>query len=125
MNLDVGKIIKTCRTKAKMSQEDLADLLHTTQATVSRIEKNVVSCEVNTFMRIVQATNTQDLAIAMLFDTTYCILFGRGSNFVRHRVVLRILCSSRNDFNCCSSSYQLGGVTCSRFIGSVYRFNNV
>ena len=67
MTVDVGKIIKTCRKTAHMSQEDLADLLHTTQATVSRIEKNVVSCEVNTFVRIVQATNTQDLAITMLF----------------------------------------------------------
>lgn len=67
MNINVGNIVKACRKHAKMTQKELADVLHTTQATISRMEKNLVAVEVNTFTKIAKATNTQELAIQMLF----------------------------------------------------------
>lgn len=39
MEMDVGSLIRKCRKKAKLSQEAFADLMHTTQSTISRIEK--------------------------------------------------------------------------------------
>jgi len=68
MNLNVGEIIKQCRKKMKWSQEELAFNANISQSTVSRLEKNKITCDVNTLMSIAQKTNAQDVLMAMMFN---------------------------------------------------------
>lgn len=67
MDIDVGGLIKKCRKKAKMSQEAFADLMHTTQSTISRIEKNIIACEVNFLVKASKVTGSEDVVITTLF----------------------------------------------------------
>lgn len=68
MELDVGGLVKKCRKKAKLSQEALADLMHTTQSTISRIEKNLIACEVSFLQRAARITNSEDVVISAMFS---------------------------------------------------------
>lgn len=68
MELDVGSLIKKCRKKAKMSQEALAHLMHTTQATISRVEQGLVSVEARFLIKVSKVTNSEDVVIASLFS---------------------------------------------------------
>lgn len=68
MDLDFGKLIRTCRKRAKLSQEDFADLMHTTQSTVSRIEKNLVTIEASFLFRAARVTNAEDILISAAFS---------------------------------------------------------
>lgn len=67
MDINVGGLVKECRKKAKMSQEVFADLMHTTQSTISRIEKNLIACEVNFLVKTAKLTGSEDAVIATLF----------------------------------------------------------
>lgn len=67
MSIDVGNLIKSFRKRAKLTQEGFADLMNVTQSTVSRIEKNVVACEVNFLVKAAKVTNSEDLAAMSLF----------------------------------------------------------
>lgn len=68
MILNVGEIVKQCRKKMKWSQEELAFNTNLSQSTVSRLEKNKISCDVNTLMQIANKTNAQDVLMAMMFN---------------------------------------------------------
>ncbi|MDM5333404.1 helix-turn-helix transcriptional regulator [Ureibacillus composti] len=68
MEMDVGSLIRKCRKKAKLSQEAFADLMHTTQSTISRIEKNLIACEVNFLRKAARITNSEDVVISALFS---------------------------------------------------------
>ena len=68
MELDVGGLIKKCRKKAKLSQEAFADLMHTTQSTISRIEQNVIGCEAGFLAKAAAITNSQELVVTTLFS---------------------------------------------------------
>ena len=68
MNFNVGEIVKQCRKKIGWSQDELAFEANLSQSTVSRLEKNKITCDVNTLMRIAEKTNAQDVAMAMLFN---------------------------------------------------------
>ena len=68
MDLDVGGLMKQCRKKAKLSQEAFAELMHTTQSTISRIEKNLIACEVSFLQKAARLTNSEDVVIAGLFS---------------------------------------------------------
>lgn len=68
MEMDLGALIKKCRKKAKMSQEGLAHLMHTTQATISRIEQGLVSVEARFLVKVSKVTNSEDVVISALFS---------------------------------------------------------
>ncbi|MEQ6357736.1 helix-turn-helix transcriptional regulator [Lysinibacillus sp. M3] len=75
MNFDVGGLIKQCRKKAKLSQEAFADLMHTTQSTISRIEQNLIACEATFLAKTAAITNSQDAVIAALFSADTALQF--------------------------------------------------
>ena len=68
MDMDIGSLIKKCRKKAKMSQESLAHLMNTTQATISRVEKGLVTIEAKFLIKVSKVTNSEDVVIAALFS---------------------------------------------------------
>lgn len=68
MDTDVGKLIKSCRKRMGWSQEEAAFQMHVNQSTISRIEKNLVACEVNFLVRFSKLTNSEDVVIAALFS---------------------------------------------------------
>ncbi|WP_342471606.1 helix-turn-helix transcriptional regulator [Metasolibacillus sp. FSL H7-0170] len=68
LTIDVGKLIKQCRKKMGWSQEEAAYRMHVNQSTISRIEKNLIACEVNFLVRFSKLTNTEDIVIAALFS---------------------------------------------------------
>lgn len=69
MELDFGRLIKACRKKAGLSQEAFADLMHTTQSTISRIEKNLIAVEARFLTRAAKITNSEDVVISAMFST--------------------------------------------------------
>lgn len=66
--VNVGEIVKQCRKKMRWSQDELAFEANLSQSTISRLEKNKITCDVNTLMRIAEKTNAQDIVMAMLFN---------------------------------------------------------
>ncbi|RNC98260.1 helix-turn-helix domain-containing protein [Lysinibacillus halotolerans] len=68
MEVDFGKLVKTCRKRAKLSQEVFADLMHTTQSTISRIEKNLIAVEARFLMKAAKVTNSEDIVISSIFS---------------------------------------------------------
>lgn len=68
MGVDVGGLIRKCRKRMGWSQEEAAHQMHVTQSTISRLEKNIVACEVNFLVRFSKLTNSEDVVIAALFS---------------------------------------------------------
>lgn len=68
MMINVGEIIRSCRKKANWSQEELAFEMSMTQSTISRMEKNKVTCDINTLMDIAYKTNSPDVVMSMMFS---------------------------------------------------------
>lgn len=68
MTVDVGWLLRKIRKKMKWSQEEAAFKMHTTQSTISRLEKNLVACEVNFLVRFAKLTHSEDVVIAALFS---------------------------------------------------------
>lgn len=68
MEVDFGKLVRTCRKRAKLSQEAFADLMHTTQSTISRIEKNLIAVEARFLMKAAKVTNSEDIVISTMFS---------------------------------------------------------
>lgn len=75
LNIDIGGLIKKCRESAKLSQEAFADLMHTSQSTISRIEKNLVVIEAKFLAKAAAITNSQDVVVATLFSTDAAVQF--------------------------------------------------
>ncbi|KOY81317.1 hypothetical protein ADM90_19495 [Lysinibacillus macroides] len=75
MHVDIGALIKRCRKRAKLSQEAFAELMHTTQSTISRIEQNIIACEAKFLARAAAITNSQDAVIAALFSADAAVQF--------------------------------------------------
>lgn len=67
VEVDYGKLIRMCRKRAKLSQEAFAHLLHTTQSTISRIEKNIIVCEAKFLEKAAKITNSEDIVIRTMF----------------------------------------------------------
>ncbi|WP_404427273.1 helix-turn-helix domain-containing protein [Ureibacillus chungkukjangi] len=68
VEFDFGKLVKVCRKKAGLSQEAFADMLHTTQSTISRIEKNLIAVEARFLIKVGKVTNSEDVIISSLFS---------------------------------------------------------
>lgn len=57
----IGHIIKAARRQAKLSQKELALRLGTSQGCISRWERNGVSPQVNTLLKIAEALGDKSL----------------------------------------------------------------
>lgn len=62
----IGAILRACRERRGLSQEDIADLLHRTQACISKIEHNKKTVDVQTLVRWMDVTNAKEVMIAYL-----------------------------------------------------------
>lgn len=67
MDLNVGPLLKACREKAGLSQEELAERLNRSQSCISRIEKGRKVPDINTFMSWINCTNAPEVAIAWIY----------------------------------------------------------
>jgi len=61
-----GGILRACRERAGLSQEELAFQLHLSQSDVSKLETNVKEPTITTLRLWVQQTQTQEVMIAFL-----------------------------------------------------------
>ena len=68
MGADVGRLIRHCRKHMGWSQEEAAHQMHVTQSTISRLEKNMIACEVNFLVKFSKLTNSEDVVISALFS---------------------------------------------------------
>lgn len=63
----VGGLLKACRERAGLKQEELADKLYMSQSTISKYETGRKKIDIPTFIQWIQTTQTQDLAFAFMF----------------------------------------------------------
>lgn len=61
-----GGILKACRERANLSQEELAFELNVSQSDISKYESNVREPTLNTLRLWMQQTQTQEVMIAFL-----------------------------------------------------------
>lgn len=64
--VEYGAILKACRERVGLSQEELADRLHIQQADVSRLENNRKEPSISLFQKWVTVTNSQDVLVAFI-----------------------------------------------------------
>lgn len=60
----IGALLKACRIRRKINQDDLAHRLHTTQSTISKIEKGKDPGFFMVYQWLTQ-TNAQDVFLAL------------------------------------------------------------
>ncbi|MCL1701188.1 helix-turn-helix transcriptional regulator [Lysinibacillus sp. Bpr_S20] len=65
--IDTGKILKTIRKHAGLTQEELAHKLNTGQSTISKIERNETTMYLDFLMECAKMTGTQEMVVEMLF----------------------------------------------------------
>jgi len=65
--IDTGKLLKTIRKHAGLTQAELAQLVNTEQSKISKIENNVITLYMDFLMECVTATGTKELAMELLF----------------------------------------------------------
>ncbi|MDW0113811.1 helix-turn-helix transcriptional regulator [Sporosarcina saromensis] len=61
-----GAILKACRMRKGLTQEELADMLHMEQADVSRIENDRKEPMMTLFQRWALATDSSDVLVAFI-----------------------------------------------------------
>lgn len=64
--MEYGAILKACRERVGLSQEELADQLHIQQADVSRLENNRKEPSISLFQSWATVTNSQDVLVAFI-----------------------------------------------------------
>ena len=62
----VGAILKACRTRAGLSQEELAYQLHINQSDVSKYENDTKEPSISMFRQWATQTQTQEVLIAFI-----------------------------------------------------------
>ena len=62
-----GAILKACRTRAGLSQEDLAHKLNINQSDVSKYENGTKEPPISIFQKWVNDTQTQEVMVAYLY----------------------------------------------------------
>ena len=65
--IKVGSLLKACRERAGLKQEELADKLYMSQSTISKYETDRKKIDIPTFVQWIQVTQAQELAFAFLF----------------------------------------------------------
>lgn len=61
-----GGILKACRERAGMNQEELAFQLHVSQSDISKYETNAKEPSMSMFRHCMQQTQTQEVMVAFL-----------------------------------------------------------
>lgn len=64
--MQYGSILKACREREGLSQEEIAHELHIQQADVSRLENNRKEPSISLFQSWVTITNSQDVLVAFI-----------------------------------------------------------
>ena len=65
--MKVGALLKACRERAGLSQEELAHRLNRSQSCVSRMEKDRMMPDLATFVQWMNVTQAHEVAIAFLY----------------------------------------------------------
>ncbi len=65
--MNTGAILKACRTRAGMSQEDIANALYINQSDVSKYENDTKEPSISMFKEWATVTQTQEVLIAFIF----------------------------------------------------------
>lgn len=61
-----GGILKACRERAGMNQEELAFQLHVSQSDISKFENNTKEPSISIFQQWITQTQTQEVMIAFI-----------------------------------------------------------
>ena len=61
-----GAIMQACRERAGLTQEQMADKLHRTQACISKFENDRKIPDVPTFLAWIEATGAKEVAVAFI-----------------------------------------------------------
>ncbi|WP_164821349.1 helix-turn-helix domain-containing protein [Paenibacillus koleovorans] len=62
-----GAIMQACRERAGLSQEQLADKLHRTQACISKYENDHKIPDVPTLVKWAEATGAREVVVAFIY----------------------------------------------------------
>jgi len=65
--MKVGALLRACRERAGLSQEELAHRLNRSQSCISRMEKDRMLPDIATFVQWLNVTNAQEVAVAFLY----------------------------------------------------------
>lgn len=65
--MDFGLILKKCRLRAKLTQEQLAERLFLARSAVSKLENNKQVLDAQTLFAWIRETGTPDVAVALLY----------------------------------------------------------
>lgn len=65
--MEYGNVLKAIRIKAGLSQEEIAGLLNRSRSCISKIESNKKVVDMTTFMKWVDVTKSQEIAVAMIY----------------------------------------------------------
>lgn len=57
----IGELIRQAREKQKLTQEELASLLGVNKSNISKLENNIKSIRIDTFMKVLRALNAKVL----------------------------------------------------------------
>lgn len=73
-----GEIMRTYRMKKGWSQEELAEKLHLSRSTISKIERNLQVFEVAVLAKLIKVTGDQTTAFQMICGADAIINFFGG-----------------------------------------------
>lgn len=65
--MKVGAILQAVRTRAGLTQEDMADKLNMSQSCISKIEKDRKMPEFNIMLKWVEITNAKEVMVAFIY----------------------------------------------------------
>ena len=67
MSVLYGKVLKATRKKAGLSQEEMAWRMNSNQASISRLENDRLTLDVESFAKWMQITNSEAIGAALIF----------------------------------------------------------
>lgn len=65
--VEYGHILKALRIKACLSQEEIAEKLNRSRSCISKMETNHKVIDLSTFLKWVDVTRCQEVAVAMMY----------------------------------------------------------
>lgn len=65
--MEYGHILKALRIKAGLSQEQIAEKLNRSRSCISKMETNHKVIDLSTFLKWVDITRCQEVAVAMMY----------------------------------------------------------
>ncbi|GED71220.1 hypothetical protein BRE01_49220 [Brevibacillus reuszeri] len=65
--MEFGAILKACRVRSKMTQDQLAEKLHIARSCVSKLESGKKLLDVPTLVKWAEATSSREVVVACLY----------------------------------------------------------